>query len=494
MAIPQIERIVADGVPVYAGDSDGVVTAGLVFRVGVADEAPLDRGITALIAELAASEVENTSFQVGDTFTSFAVAGSSDDVAAALAAICSALGHLDEQDLLDLADTVARDETPPLSTAEELIEMRYGWEFCGVRGLPPLFAYAPTLARAEEWVRERFNRGNVVAWMTGLAHNDLHFPLADGVRHAVPEVGEALCSVGSWCAQDWIGNTWRDNIDLSTVVPADDALLVAVFAFSAELRDRLGETHLREHAAEVMVDVWGDAAHVFMTINVGPYGDDAIEAILGSLDDFIEMGPDAEELTTAQSEVRTWAAHRDNVGAISITLARDELRRDEPRTLAQMLDDMHAVTGHDIAEVFEEWRAQMILVVPVGCEIIESTLTPFDAGWSEPVRGDGYFRELDDAELVVGEDGVSFLLDTVELTARYDECVAALEFADGPITLFAIDGTAIDVRPEDWDDGFSALAEIRRLVPRGIVCTTTLESTSRPAPTIVEDENEGAVT
>ena len=84
-----------------------------------------------------------------------------------------------------------------------------------------------------------------------------------------------------------------------------------------------------------------------------------------------------------------------------------------------------------------------------------------------------------DAELVVGDEGVTLTDDTVQLTTRFDECVAALEFADGPVTLFSVDGTTIDFRPDDWIDGVNALATIKRVLPPDVVCETKLESTYR---------------
>jgi hypothetical protein len=53
------ERVEIDGVPAYVGNHHGPVVAGLTFRVGTADEAALDRGTTALLAELAVIDVDD---------------------------------------------------------------------------------------------------------------------------------------------------------------------------------------------------------------------------------------------------------------------------------------------------------------------------------------------------------------------------------------------------------------------------------------------------
>src|SRR5512136_2861291 len=110
------DRVVVDGVPAYIGNDTGPITAGLVFRVGTADEQPFERGVTALVAELAAIEAEG-SCQVDETVTSITVSGDARAVTAALTTACSTLLALDADDLADLADTIARNPRESRDTA-----------------------------------------------------------------------------------------------------------------------------------------------------------------------------------------------------------------------------------------------------------------------------------------------------------------------------------------------------------------------------------------
>src|SRR5436190_24240185 len=73
------ERIVVDGVPAYVGDLPEPVTAGIVFRVGSADESLLEHGLTALVAELAAVDVEGMNWIVYETSTIFFTSGTLSD-------------------------------------------------------------------------------------------------------------------------------------------------------------------------------------------------------------------------------------------------------------------------------------------------------------------------------------------------------------------------------------------------------------------------------
>jgi hypothetical protein len=482
MPVAQFDRLVVDGVPVYTGPADGDIVAGLVFRVGVADEEPLKRGITALVAELAAGEVDDIEFHVDDMYTTFVTGGAPDVVAARLGALSSALGAIDADDCADLADTVARTPPLPLTPLQELVELRYGWEVCGARGLLPLLCFAPDADVARAWAASRFSRENVVGWSTGPLPAGTELPLPEGAHCDEPEPGEALCTIPSWCAQDWLGNMFRDVVECSTVVRATDALTVAVAALAAEMRERLVETPLREADVAIAMTQWGGFVHLYAGIDAGAYGNDAVEALLGSINDFAEYGPDASELADALTQVRAWASDPGNIAVMASTLALDELRLQKPRTLTQLLDDLHDVDAAQIQAVFADAREQILLVVPMSIEIIDDALEILDSEDTDPVAGTGYYRDADpgdpthNAELVVGDEGVTYTNDTVQLTTRYDECVAALEFADGGVSLFAVDGTTIDFRPDDWLDGAQAHAAIHRGVPDDIRCKTPLDS------------------
>ena len=98
----QFERIVVDGVPAYLGDQPGPVTAGIVFRVGSADESLLDHGVAALVAELAAIDIEGMYWIVHETSTIFYTTGTAADVKQSLTSVCAALRGLCEDDLIDL--------------------------------------------------------------------------------------------------------------------------------------------------------------------------------------------------------------------------------------------------------------------------------------------------------------------------------------------------------------------------------------------------------
>ena len=106
-----------------------------------------------------------------------------------------------------------------------------------------------------------------------------------------------------------------------------DAQTVALRAFVAEVAERLADTPLLDADSGVVADPWGDTVHIYGAIEVGPRGDEAIEAILGSIDDFIDVGPDPDEMIAALSELRAWASDPASVGTLGVTLARDELHR-----------------------------------------------------------------------------------------------------------------------------------------------------------------------
>src|SRR5438067_45495 len=98
------ERVMMDGAPASAGDVPEPVTAGIVFRVGTADGSLLEHGLNALVAELAAVDVEGMSWIVHETSTIFFTSGKLSEVTHALTSVCAALRALSEDDAIDLAD------------------------------------------------------------------------------------------------------------------------------------------------------------------------------------------------------------------------------------------------------------------------------------------------------------------------------------------------------------------------------------------------------
>jgi len=465
------ERVVIDGIPAYIGNDTGPITAGLVFRAGTADEEPLERGITALVAELAAIEAD-ASFEVDEAVTSIIVSGNAKDVSAALDTACTTLSDLDADDLADLADSVLGSARVS-SLAADLMSLRFGTRSYGTASLPPLFCFHPTAAAAKEWVLQWFTRGNAMVWSTGPLTADATLPLGGGARRDAPGTPASIISTPAWTVLE------QPLVSAHAVVAPSAATTVTLRAIASEIRERAGDAHLDDASLECRLTSWSaDAARVTIQLRAPANTNDYIELVLGTIDDFAESGPDPDELTEAITNVEEWAMRRENAAEVGALLCRNELLSGRTRTLDDYLADIGAVSGGQVAQAAGAIRDALLVAVPDDGEIIDERFTEVGPVIAEPLDGNRYASTSAESlpgapdTLVVGSEGVSMTLYDVTMTVRYDDCVAAVRYVDDAVSLYGADGTAIDVAARDWVDGLAAISAIESAVPGDRIART----------------------
>jgi hypothetical protein len=466
------ERVLIDGVPAYVGNHHGRVVAGLTFRVGSADEPALDRGTTALLAELAVIDVDEVAFDVGETLTSFVVSGHADAVADALAGVCRGLPAFDDDDLVQLADTILDQPSDIPSLHTTMLGLRFGAQSYGMTAIAPFGLLRIDGDRARAWAARFFTRGNAALWSSGPLAPDIALPLPNGDRVAAPPRVEAECALPAWCPNSWLGSVFRDAVDCSIVAAGSDATTVAVRAFAAEMRERLHDSDLAGSEAQLETTTWApELTHIALTLPTRAHGNDAIECILGTIDDFTELGPDPDELADAIEEIRASCTDAKNAHGVAEMLADDELRAGRPRTLDELLESVGNVTAADVAAVFDEMRNEIMIAVPSDAEIVDARFALLERATGFALDGTRYRRAKatgtpdDDARLIVGPDGVAYVRADEVLTVCFDDCVAAVTYPTREITLVDIDGTIIEVAESDWHDGALAFATIETALP-----------------------------
>jgi zinc protease len=462
------ERIVVDGVPAYVGDLPEPVTAGIVFRVGSADESLLEHGLTALVAELAAVDVEGMNWIVYETSTIFFTSGTLSDVKNALTSVCAALRALSEDDLIDLADTILNEpKTKPLQPPVTILGVRFGAQSYGLGGFPRLGLLRTTGPNVNDWVSRRYSRANAVVFSTAsLGQPRLGLPSGARVPPPLPTPTNIL--LPAWCPQDWIGRAWKPFVYFSSVMPGTDAAKVADRVVEADIRRRAEETSLTLADREANINPWSpEFDYTDFRIDVGPRVDDGVEALLGSIDDLADYGPSPEALAAAIAEFDRWTSDADATPGVGAMLAWNELLTNRPRSVEEFLSHIHAVSLTEVADVVYAMRDQAIVVVPEGAELIDPRFAMLTPTTAPPVVGLTYSAATeeddaaDNARLVVGAEGVTFIDVDQQLTVRFRDCVAALRFAHDVFMLYAADGTMISVAAAEWIDGRSALARVR---------------------------------
>ncbi len=476
------ERIVVDGVPAYVGNQAGPVTAGIVFRVGTADETLLEHGITALVAELAAIDVEGMHWIVHETSTIFFTSGIAPDVKQALTSVCAALRALSEDDLIDLADTILNEpKTGPLQPPVTILGVRFGAQSYGLGGFPRLGLLRTTGPRVNAWVSRRYNRANAILFSTAsLGQPRLGLPA--GARVAPPTPSPTRIALPAWCPQDWIGRSWRPFVYFSSVTPGNDAAIVADRVLEADIRRRAEATGLSLADREANINPWTpDFDYTDFRIDVGPRVDDGVEALLGSIDDLADYAPDSEALAAAIAEFDRWTSDASATPGVAAMLAWHELITGRPRNIDEFLSGIRSVSHMAVAEVVDTMREQAVVVVPEGAELIDPRFTMLTPTTAPPIVGIAYSPATagedpaDNARLIVGAEGVTFVDLDEQLTVRFGDCVAALRFADDAFMLYAADGTMISVAAKEWVDGKSALARVRNGIKPELVVEASHE-------------------
>jgi hypothetical protein len=465
------ERLDIDGIAAYIGNRSGPVVAGLTFRVGVADEAPFERGMTSLVAELAAIDVDAVEFEVGMAVTTFVARGDAHEVTDALAAVCGALGTFGDDDLTQLADTVLDEWPKPPSLRTMLLTLRYGAHDHGVAALPPLGLLrvgdrvGDDAARA--WASRVFTRGNAALWSTGPLAANASLPLPPGERMVPLPRPESECATPAWCPNVWLGAMFHDAIDCTLVASMSAATPVAVRALEDEIVERLADTPLSGTTPEILLGRWSDdLGYLTLSLDTAASGNDGVETLLGSLDDFAELGPDPDELAAATTSIWRWATDHDNAELVAEMLAGNELRTGRARKLDAFLGSLDAVRADDVQQVFTELRASIMLAVPADADIVAPQITLLDRARGIAVGGTTYRRTVttgapvDDGRLVVGADGVTYTTDDQVLTVFYEDCAAAVGYPDQSVALYDVDGTTIEFSAADWRDGAQAYAAV----------------------------------
>lgn len=150
-----------DGVPAVAAKRSGPLTAGLVFRVGRADETLATAGITHLVEHLALHRFgvgeHHFNGATGADHTYFEMAGSEAEVVAFLAGVCASLGDL-PMERLETEKSVLRTEEARRGGGGLLSRHRYGAQGYGLTDYLELGV--PRLGPAEvaHWARTWFTR------------------------------------------------------------------------------------------------------------------------------------------------------------------------------------------------------------------------------------------------------------------------------------------------------------------------------------------------
>lgn len=467
-----ITETTVDGLPVLYGARPGPLTAGLIFRVGRADETLATSGITHLVEHLAlygrdVGALEHNGI-TNDTFTAFQVTGNERAVVAFLNGLCAALREL-PLDRLDAEKEILRTErahTGASGPGDVQRAERFGAEGPGIVPYGEVGLAAIDAEAVREWARARFTRGNAVLWMTSeRVPEGLHLDLPDGPRLPVPAWQEVERPHPAYV----VGTP--GIVLLDAVVPRSaTASMFSRIAGRMLFRELREEAGLSYTAASDYEPLDGERAHVTLHADALP---DRQEAVARGVVDILlrlrasdvdDRDLDAVHGTAVEIAELAWT----DAGFL-FSSAFDLLMGHPPVDLSTFAEEMRSVTAADIAVVAEAFYADAIAQIPEG-DLAWAGFAP-TARWSTaavdgrhfPVHGEPQYG------LTIGEVGASVRTPDGDVTVRFADCVGYLTFPDGARTLVGRDGFRIVIEPTQFFGlGADVIAALDERVPKGV--------------------------
>jgi predicted Zn-dependent peptidase len=455
------------GIRTLIAPASGPLTAGLVFRVGCADEPLSRRGLTHLVEHLALHRhgliEHDANAATGLTTTHFFTSGGEQAVGAYLTSVCDSLRDL-PLDRMATEKTILRTEQAG-RPADSLLVWRYGAVGFGAAGYPEWGLEAITEADVREWAAARFTRENAVLWIAGEVPAGLELTLPSGVHHPLPLPTTALPVTPAYFAEGGGKITFSAVVERSA--RASLFSLVLERALFRALRTEDGNSYA---VATSYAPRDGDAATITGLADALPEKQDAV---LGGLLDVLaafQVGRiDAGELEVVRDKASSAIDRPEAVRAMLFTEAVDVLCGRPRRSLEDFRAELAAVTVEDLHEVAGQALDSMLLQVPRGRRADWAGFAEAPM-WSETTVAGQEFPSLQnpDHTLVIGPDGVSMAGPHGALTVLCRESVLMQCWPDGARRLIGPDGVNVSIEPTLHDVPPTVIADIDRNMPDAV--------------------------
>ncbi|WP_051773480.1 M16 family metallopeptidase [Streptomyces sp. NRRL S-237] len=437
-----------DGVRTLLAPRSGPVTAGLLFRVGRADETLATSGITHLVEHLALHRHGLSDLHYNGAtaaaYTLFAVTGTAADVVEYLNGVCAALRDL-PVDRLETEKEILRTEAAGRGSGPghgmdlwRYGARSYGLVDCAETGLPAI-----TAEGVRDWARTRFTAENAVLWITSdTIPEGLDLTLPAGEWLPAPEPTSALPATPAYFRGD------AGGVVLTSVLPRSTAahLFAEVLGkeLFRELRQKGGYSYtaaaeyLPRDTDHATVIAYADALPAKQDALVGAFVDVLAKLRAGRIEQ--------ADLDSVRASALAQFDSPELAAAMLAGTAMNLLMRHRHLTVAEARAEIEAVTVEDLHRVARELWADALMQVP-GRGVDWAGLTAAAAS-PEIVTGRRY-SALEDGKvaLLVAKDGISLVTPNDQVTVRYAECALMQVFPDGARHLVGNDGFGITVEP-----------------------------------------------
>ncbi|MET7397669.1 insulinase family protein [Dactylosporangium sp. NPDC005572] len=461
-------RTEVDGVPVLLAPGGGPMRAGLMFRVGRADETAATIGVTHLVEHLALYNQggldHDTNGMTGLTTTQFVTQGSPEAVTAFLHAVCTGLRKL-PLDRLDVERQILRTEAEhrPESIGVALAVYRYGARDYGLAGLPEWGTHSLTAADVAEWVQTRFTRANAALWIAGDGiPPGLHLDLPDGERRTLPPESSALPMTPAWFAQNAPAIVLESPVPRVPAATAYTRLLER--GLFRELRHERGLSYVA--TAAYTTDGRQQARLTAIADGRPDRLNEVLDGFLAQIHHLATGDVAADELELVRTRELAALDRPDVEADLLSRRATDLLCGFVSSTTEELREGFRTLTAADVRVVASDVKRSALLMTPRFGFGPPPGFEPAPTGSRFAVTGTRHrSRTEPDTVLVLATDGVSVVRPHSPSTVLFDECVALLRFPDGARHLLGADGVAVSVEPTLYSLPDDAQSRIDAAVP-----------------------------
>ncbi len=456
-----------DGVYTLFVEQDAPETrAGLVFRVGQADESLAVRGLTHLVQHLALHEVSGGRVHehgsTGVVHTEFVASGTAEEVARVLGAVCAGLREPPTHLLAAVREGMELEDVATDRSACRSAAVRHGAQAHGLESYPELGLPGLGEVDVQTWAAVAFTRGNAVLWVVGpRLPRDLHLELPDGQLVDAPPMPSVLARTPAWYLDPGSG-----EVELTAVLPRTPAADLAARLLERAVRRDVVE---REALADEVTSACAprDLEHQVLTLLVRGRPEVA-PALVGAVVDAVAAlcwGTTAEEELHEAREDLLDRLDDEDAGLVALPrLAVGALLGENP---ARRPDPAHAlaqVSAEDVREVAESLHRSALVRAPdPGLDWAGYAAVPSGSTWA--VEGPEHLAvDGSDEVLVLGDSGVTRHSGFRRASVRYDDVALLQRYGDGGRWLTGSDGTEVRVEPHLFGLDAATLAVIDEAV------------------------------
>lgn len=466
-----------DGVPAMWRQVPQVpFTAGLIFRVGRADEQLARAGVTHLLEHLALFEVGREhpdlrfNGQVDATTMSFHIEGTPEQAVEFVRDVATKL-HALPGDRLEAERDILRAESSQHSlngVLAALVRWRFGARGYALPAYQELGLHELTLDDLHEWAATFATKANAILWFTGEPPSELRIPLPEGKYVPAPDLTDMLPLFPCWFSDG--PATVSGALSVINRSVAGQALsAVLERRLMQRVRYELGATYspvvqyVGVHPTKATLTMLADpvpgqeqavAREVYTALSAIADGDVPRSAIDAYVADFTRM-----QLSDPQV-ARGWIASR----------SLNTLLRARDLTMAGLHAELAELDTSAVAEKAAEAAASALYRLPPDTTPPKQIVAA--PGWSPEIHGDRRYetRRRDPAEpmgaITVGPAGLCLRRpDGHFVSVRAQEAEALLVWQHDQRTVIGVDAATIEVNPAWWNQAEELLRDIDSFVP-----------------------------